>query len=252
MTKYERTEGFREAEFVDVDMKRADFREVDLTGSRMRGVLLIDADIDGAIDGLRINGVEVTPLIEAELDRLHPERTKLRPTTPEEAREAWAVVDSIWDDTMRRARALPEADRHRSVDREWSFTETLRHLVFVTDAWLSQAVLGQPAPFHPLSLPASFITNGEEFGIDPAAEPSFDDVVRIRADRMAQVQAFLATTTQDELEQPRPPNTAPGWPPPASRSALECLQVVLNEEWTHHQFAVRDLDIIEYEVKNKN
>jgi hypothetical protein len=69
---------------------------------------------------------------------------------------------------------------------------------------------------------------------------------------MAQVQAFLATTTQDELEQPRPPNTAPGWPPPASRSALECLQVVLNEEWTHHQFAVRDLDIIEYEVKHKN
>jgi hypothetical protein len=35
----------------------------------MTGVLLINADIDGAIDGLVLNGVEVAPLISAELDQ---------------------------------------------------------------------------------------------------------------------------------------------------------------------------------------
>jgi hypothetical protein len=103
-------------------------------------VLLTDADIDGDIRGLRINGVEVAPLVEGELDRLHPERTKLRPTTPAGMRAGWAVVESFWADTMQRAGALPETELHRSVNGEWSFTQTLRHLVFVTDAWLGHAV----------------------------------------------------------------------------------------------------------------
>ena len=67
------------AEFIDLSMASATFRDVDLSGARMHGVLLFNADIDGAIDGLRVNGVEVMPLIEAELDRLHPERLRLRP-----------------------------------------------------------------------------------------------------------------------------------------------------------------------------
>ena len=82
------------AEFTDLSMAGATFREVDLSGARMRGVLLLNADIDGAIDGLRINGVEVMPLIEAELDRLHPERLLLRPTTPETMRDAVDVTRS--------------------------------------------------------------------------------------------------------------------------------------------------------------
>ncbi len=90
-------------------MSGAVFREVDLAGARMHGVLLMGADIDGAINGLRVNGVEVLPLIEAELDRLHPERVALRPTTPEGAREAWRVVEEFWAATMQRASALDEA-----------------------------------------------------------------------------------------------------------------------------------------------
>jgi hypothetical protein len=29
---------------------------------------------------------------------------------------------------------------------------------------------------------------------------------------------------------------------------LECLHVVLNEEWAHHGFCVRDLDLLETEA----
>jgi hypothetical protein len=183
----------------------------------------------------------VAPLIEAELDRLHPERLKLRPTDPAGAREAWAVVESFWAATVDRARSLPEEALHRSVDEEWSFVETIRHLIFVIDSWFGHAVLGRKDPFHEYALPATFMTNGAEFGIDTTASPSFDEVMAVRAERLAAVRGFLATVTQEELDREREPNTAPGWPPPAARTATACLHVLLNEEWAHHQFAVRDL-----------
>jgi DinB superfamily/Pentapeptide repeats (8 copies) len=245
MSRFVGSGDFKGAEFIDLDMSAALFREVDLSGARMYGVLLGGADIDGDIRGLRLNGVDVAPLVVAELDRLHPERTKLRPTTPEGMREAWAVVKSIWAETDRRARTLPEADLHRSVNDEWSYADTLRHLVFVTDAWLGQAVVGGRHSFHPLGLPASFITDGASAGIDTQASPTFDEVMAAREDRVAMVGAFLETVTQDDLDRVREPNSAPGGPPPAPRTATSCLHVILNEEWTHRQFAIRDLSIIE-------
>jgi hypothetical protein len=246
MTRHDGTSDFHGAEFVDVDMTGAVFREVDLSGATMRGVLLIGADIDGAIDGLRVNGVEVAPLIEAELDRLHPERLKLRPSDPVGAREAWAVVESFWAETVARARRLPAEALHRSVDGEWSFAETIRHLIFVTDAWFGHTVLGEKNPFHEYGLRASFDVNGAEVGIDGAASPSFEEIMDVRAGRLAAVRDFLASVTQAELDRRREPNTAPGWPP-AERTAIECLRVILNDEWAHHQFAVRDLAVVETE-----
>jgi hypothetical protein len=246
MTRYERSDGFRGAEFVDVDMSGAVLREVDLSGARMRGVLLIDADIDGAINGLRVNGVEVAPLIEAALDRMHPERRSLRPTEPDGAREGWAVVATFWDETMARASRLPEEALHRSVDGEWSFVETIRHLIFVTDLWFVHPILGEQNPFHEYGLPASFTAaNGAEFAIDGSASPTFDEVMAVRAGRLATVRNFLASVTQADLDRQREPNPAPGGLPPAVRTAIGCLRVLLNEEWAHHQFAVRDLAVVE-------
>ena len=100
----------------------------------MRGVLLLGADIDGAVDGLRVNGVEVMPLIEAELDRLHPERLRLRPATREGMRDAVDVVEELWEATVRRAGALPEEAAYQSVNGEWSLAQTLRDTIFVVDA----------------------------------------------------------------------------------------------------------------------
>ena len=154
------------------------------------------------------------------------------------------MVEAFWATTMQRAGALGEAALRRSVNNEWSFVDTLRHLVFVTDAWLRNAAQAVPQPFHPYGLPASFMTNGDTFGIDPAAAPTLDEVLEVRAVRLGMVRSYVDSVTQADLDAAREPGT-PGWPPPAPRTGLACLQVILNEEWAHHQFAIRDLATIE-------
>lgn len=245
MRRFDSGDDLRGATFGDADLTGAEFRETVLSQVRMRGVILEDADIDGYIVGLRVNGVDVTPLVEAELDRRHPERIALRATDADGLRQAWDVVEAFWAPTMERARQLDESELHRSVDDEWTFAQTLRHLVFVTDGWLSRSVLGEARPFHPLGLPASSTNDGDAFGIDAAAHPSFDEVVAMRDDRMSKVRAYLENVTADALESLYGPNTAPGVPEPKARRAVDCLHVILNEEWTHHQFAIRDLTSIE-------
>jgi hypothetical protein len=233
------------AEFTDLSMAGATFREVDLSGVRMRGVLLLNADIDGAIDGLRVNGVEVMPLIEAELDRLHPERLRLRPATPETMRDAVDVIEELWNATVRRASTLPEEAVYRSVNEEWSLAQTLRHAIFVVDAWYGHATALRPRPFHPISLPASSIVNATELGIDESAAPALGEILAVRAERIADLREYLAEVTQEELDRVRGPNTAIGCPPPARRTAAECLRVIFSDQWEHVQFANRDLAILE-------
>ncbi|HZA76077.1 MAG TPA: pentapeptide repeat-containing protein, partial [Acidimicrobiales bacterium] len=55
--------------FEDVDLSGARFHNVDLTGAKIRGALLVDVDIWGRVDNVRINDVDVGPLVEAELNR---------------------------------------------------------------------------------------------------------------------------------------------------------------------------------------
>ena len=245
MTRFVQSPEFEGAQFVDLSMAGASFREVDLTGARMSGVLLMNADIDGAINGLRINGVEVPPLIEAELDRLYPERLRLRPTTPEGMRDAVDVIEGLWQATVRRASALPEEAVHRSVDGEWSLAQTIRHTIFVVDAWFGNATALRPAPFHPIGLPATFTTDGADFGIDDSAEPSFGEILAVRAERIADLRAYLADVTQEELDRVRGPNSLRAVPAPGERTATQCLRVIFSDEWAHVQFANRDLAVLE-------
>ena len=49
-------------EFVDTDLSRARFVRVNLSNVVIRDSWLVDADIDGVIRGLRVNGVDVFPL----------------------------------------------------------------------------------------------------------------------------------------------------------------------------------------------
>jgi uncharacterized protein YjbI with pentapeptide repeats len=80
----------RGATFVAADLSGAVFREADLSGVRMHGVLLVDVELSGLVQGLVVNDVDVGPLIEAELDRRHPERELLRSNEPEGLRRGWA------------------------------------------------------------------------------------------------------------------------------------------------------------------
>lgn len=246
----------RGARFERADLSGAQFHAVRLTGARfagvamdgvvMRGVELVDVDINGEIGNLTINGVDIGPLISAELDRRYPERVKMRPQDPAGFREAWDVLDRLWGQTVERARRLPPELLHESVDGEWSFIETLRHLVFATDSWLRRAVLGDPAPWHPLGLPWDEMPQ-DLTGVprDRSARPSLDVVLELRRDRMAAVRHFIDGLTEESLADHTKPVEAPGWPPPRSFPVRECLLIILNEEWEHRLYAERDLDAIE-------
>ena len=64
---------------------------------------------------------------------------------------ALRAVDERWADAFAHADALAEADLHLSVNGEWSFVSTLRHLVFAIDKWFTVPILG--GEFHPIGLP---------------------------------------------------------------------------------------------------
>ena len=135
--------------FHDEDLTGAEFRECDLSRARMVGVVMQDAEIDGLVTNLMVNGVEVMPYVEAELDRRHPVRLLIRSDQPDDLREAWRQLRDEWATTTKQIRSMPENSEHHGVDGEWSMVETLRHLVFVHDSWFRRCVLGLTEPFTP-------------------------------------------------------------------------------------------------------
>jgi hypothetical protein len=233
-----------DAEFRDADLSRAQFRGVAFHGVVMRGVELGDVRIDGEIKNLVINGVDVAPLVDAELDRRDPDRVKMRPTDPAGFREAWDLVERLWDGTVERARGLDPQLLHESVDGEWSFIETLRHLVYATDAWVRRAILGDPSPWHPLDLPWDEMPDTPGTPRDREARPSLNEVLMLRRDRMSTVRTVIDGLTDESLAARTEPVEGPGWPPPRSFPVRECLLTVLNEEYWHRQFAERDLNAL--------
>ncbi|WP_026208840.1 DinB family protein [Catelliglobosispora koreensis] len=235
----------RGANLRDVDLSGAQFRGVALNEVVMRGVELVNVDICGEIQKLIVNGVDVTPLVNAELDRRYPDRAKMRPTDVTGFQEAWATLEKLWAATVARARRLPPELLDDSVDGEWSFLETLRHLVFATDSWVRRAILGDPASWHPLGLPWDEMPDTPGIPRDRTARPSLDEVLELRYDRMATVDQVLTDLTPEFLDSQTTAVDAPGWPPPHSFPVRECLSVILNEEWEHRLYAERDLDILE-------
>lgn len=228
--------------FVDRDLAGARFIRSTLAGAVMRGVDVRGLDIDSPwlTDGpLLVNGVDVGPLVEAELNRHFPGRDLRQATDPTGLRAAWAAVEQAWAAAVDRVSAMPEGAADVSVDSEWSFAQTLRHLVFATDAWLGKAILRRPRPFHPLGVPhAEYEMDGFDMSIFATDPPTFAEVLDVRAGRQAMVRDFLATVTPELLAEPRPG----AWSPADDRSVLSCLHVILHEEWEHLRFALRDLD----------
>jgi hypothetical protein len=227
-----------------VDLAGAQFRGVDLSGAVMRGVELVGVDIYGEIENVTVNGVDIGPLISAELDRRYPGRAKMRPADPAGFREAWDIVERLWGQTAERARRLPPELLHESVDGEWSFIETLRHLVFATDAWIRRAILGDPSPWDPLDLPWDEMADTPGVPRDRGARPSLDAVLELRRDRMSTVRQVIDGLTGASLDRQTEPVEGPGWPPPRTFLVRECLLVTLNEEWEHRLYAERDLDAL--------
>ena len=233
------------ARFRAVDLSRTEFRGVDFRGVVMRGVELDDVRISGEIQNVLVNGVDIAPLVEAELDRRDPDRVKMRPTDPAGFRAAWDIVERLWDGTVERARGIDRELLHESVDGEWSFIETLRHLVFATDSWIGRAILGNPSPWDALDLPWDEMPDTSGVPRDRTVRPSLDEVLELRRDRMATVRRVIEGLSDESLDRHTEPVDGPGWPPPESFQVRECLLIVLNEEWHHRQFAERDLTVLQ-------
>jgi hypothetical protein len=213
----------------------------------MRGVDVQGADIDAPwlFEGesfLRVNGVDVIPFVDAELNHRFPGRADRRAGDPDGLRAAWATLGRTWAATLERVAGMPAGTVDVSVGGEWSFAQTLRHLVLATDMWLGRAILQLEAPFHPIGqADASFETDGHDMSIFTTVTPSYAEVLEVRAGRVAMVRDFLATVTSEVLAAPRKNPHAPEH----QETVLSCLHVILEEEWEHHRYAVRDVDAIE-------
>jgi uncharacterized damage-inducible protein DinB len=241
-------------EYSHQDLAGSVFEDVDLTGALFRNVLLRDVQIRGAwaerlvIEGgfeeLLLNGVDVVPLWRAELARQHPEFSMLTPDDADGYRTVWPVLEEQWAVTVDRARALPEERLHDRVDGEWSFVETLRHMLFVHDAWLRRAVLGEPAPYDVLDLPHDEMPDLEGVPRDPDARPALEHVLELRAERLATARRFFSELTDEQLQRSTTV-TGPGYPEAGTYAVTRCLNAVLDEEWWHRRFAERDLTVLE-------
>ena len=239
MATYSGTKEFERATFVRTSFKGATIRFSDVSGVTMRGVDLDGLDIDShdlAFGRLLVNGVDVVPLVEAELNRLFPGRELQKAQTPDGLREGWLAVQAAWAETVA---TTPQELVDAHVEDEWSLAQTLRHLVLATDAWLRGAILRMPQPFHEIG---QIFTGAEEMGFDVsifrAATPAYEEVLAVRAERQRLVSDFLATATVELLAEEREdPWGGDDWRP----SVGDCVRVILEEEWAHLRYIRRDL-----------
>lgn len=244
--RFERV-SLRGARMYGVDLTGTQIRGAMLHGSRMRGVELADVEIDGELKNVVVNGVDIAPLVDAELNRRMPDRAKMRPDDSDGFRAAWAILERLWEDTVARARTFPEDALHRGVDEEWSFIETMRHLNFASAAWVGRMVLGDTSPWHRSDLPWDEAPGWDGIPWDREARPSLDEVLAVRRERQAMVRDVMQSLTDDRLAS-EVSRTEPGWPQLESFPYADCLRIVLNEEWEHRLYAERDLTVLEKEV----
>lgn len=241
MTTYSGTNDFEGATFVNTSFKGATVRFSDVSGMTMRSVDVDGLDIDSHdlfFGSLLVNGVDVVPLVDAELNRQFPGRELQKAKTPEGLREGWVAVQAAWQATVEDT--PPDlVDAH--VEDEWSLAQTLRHLVLATDTWLRGAIQRVPQPFHEIG---QIFTGAEESGFDMsifrAEPPAYDEVLAVRAERQQMVTDFLATVTPDLLAEERSNPWGGDWRP----SVGDCVRVILEEEWAHLRYIRRDLALL--------
>ena len=233
---YDGTDEFRGASFTGADFTGANFRDCDLSQVKITDSWLVDVRMSGLVENFVVNDVDVTAFVEGELDKRHPERVQLRTMrTADDYRAMWDRIERLWAETVARAERLPEPALRQRVDGEWSFVETLRHLVMATDRWAGYMILNKPMPYHPLGLPQPGFTPADAaaLGIDLDARPSLAEVLEARGTRVALVRGIVDGLSDDDLERVCPRLPAPGYPEEA-RSVGLCLGVV----WPWHEGGV--------------
>lgn len=232
MTTEFEDQDLRGAVFWGVDLRGALFRDVDFTGSRSQHVVLHDVELDGFVDRLVVNGVDVTDHVNAN-DPWQPLRRMLQPTEADGVRATWDEVERVWADTIDRAWSLPTAQRRERVDGEWSFVETLRHLVFAVDKWFTLPIAD--GSFSPLGMPNSGSVDFPWPGLDHAADPTDDEVLAARDRQVDVIRHVLAGLTDDDLG--RQVEVLEN----GTVTVLDCWHTVFEEHFEHRRYALRDL-----------
>jgi len=223
------------AVFWGADLSGARFRDVNLTDAQISHAWLVNVDIDALIDNVVINGVDVTAYVN-ERDEWYPLRTMIRATEPAGMLEAWAGLEAEWAKTFALADGLPEEKLHESVNGEFSFVETLRHLVFAMDKWFTAPVLGES--FAPIGMPNRGSVDFPWPELDYSLRPSLADAKAVRADRATRFRDFLQSLEPAGLT--RPVEVLEN----GTNPLLECIYTVLEEEFWHNRYARRDLAIL--------
>jgi hypothetical protein len=225
--------------FLEADFGGARFHGVNFSNVKITDAWLFNVEMSGLVGNLSVNGVDVSAYVEAELNKRHPERSLLAPFDPDGMRTAWETIEDFSGATLDHACAIPPDLLDESVDDEWSFLETLRHLVFATDRWITGPVLGEADPFHPLGMPNPPHDEVTSRYFDLDAKPTLDEVVAVRRGRMDRVAELVKGINADEL------NRQVSSPNGGMTSVMSCLHIVFREEWWHDQYANRDLAILE-------
>jgi DinB superfamily len=161
----------------------------------------------------------------------------LRPSEPEEMRATWAALEDEWANTLARAQGLPDERLHESVNGEWSFVQTLRHLVFAMDKWFTAPILG--GRFHPTGVPNSGSVDFPWPDLEYGLTPSVAEALAVRADRATRFRDYLATVGTTDLESPVDVLEN------GTNPVRECIYTVFEEEFWHNRYARRDLAHLE-------
>lgn len=225
-----------DAVFWGVDLQRSVFRDADMSKARFFHTLWKDASIDGVIEQLVVNGVDVTNYVN-EHDRWFPLRTQLEPSTADELRTVWVMVQQEWSRLLDSVSQLDPEAVLRSVDGQWSLRDTLRHLVFATDKWFTCPVLNE-STYNSVGLPNTESQDRAWPGIDRDADPSFRHVLDVRAETIERFTTFISAMEFAEL---------PDYVDVDENgrvSPVMCFHVVLEEEFEHLRYALRDVESI--------
>ena len=220
------------AVFWGADLTGATFRDVDLTNASISHARLVDVDIDSSIERVVVNGVDVTEYVN-EGDPWFPLRSMLEPSDPAGMQTAWSAIEETWSDTLAAARSRADADLHRSVDGEWAFVDTLRHMVFAIDKWFTAPIVG--GAFEPMGRPNSGSVDFPWPGLDQAVLPTSTEALDAYRGRMDAVREYLGSVTPEELD--RHVEVLEN----GDHTVRGCLWVVFEESFWHNRYARRDL-----------
>ena len=219
--------------FWGVNLQRSTFRDADLSESSFFHVFLKNASIDGEIERLVVNGVDVTDYVNQH-DRWWPLRNNLSPDSVAVLRESWTSISAEWSALLEKVLRTDPSPVDRSVDGEWSLTQTMRHLAFAMDKWFTLPILGRSA-FSPLGLP-NVSSQGKDWpGLDPSSSAGFVEALAVRSEQHERFSGYISSLSLADLPgevEVLENGSVPG---------LMCLHVVLEEEFEHLRYMIRDL-----------